>query len=510
MRIAVGGFHIESSAFTPYRSGSADFHVLEGKELLHSYPFIAGDESSGETRREQERGAIVEPIPGVEWIPLVHMRALPGGPIAADFYQDFFHKFTSKLSEAAQEGLDGVLLDIHGAALVEGLDDAEGSLATTVREIVGQKALISATMDLHGNISDALFESCDLLTCYRTAPHIDTLETRYRAARILTDSLKTKRPIYTAKISVPILLPGEKTSTVVEPGKSLYLEIDRSEAHASVLDAAIWMGFPWGDEDRCRGTVVVSADSHEVAQSEAIRLANAFWDRKDAFEFVGPAVDCETAVSTALQAAEKPFFISDTGDNTGAGGIGDLVVVLNELFKQHQNKGSGKRILVAAIYDPEVAQSAFCQEGETISFSLGGKLAPQYGSPFAGTARVRKVFHCPQGKRSALLDVDVQTGGVSIIVTEGRTQYGRLEMFNNAGIRTFNEYDVIVVKMGYLEPDLAEAAGSWAMAITPGAVDQDLSRLRYTSSKCQEVYPLAQSTINFEASNELKIHSRNS
>ena len=37
--------------------------------------------------------------------------------------------------------------------------------------------------------------------------------------------------------------------------------------------------------------------------------------------------------------------------------------------------------------------------------------------------------------------------------------------------------DVVVVKIGYLEPDLYDTQKGWLMALTPGGVDQDLIRL---------------------------------
>lgn len=505
MRIAVGGFHIESSAFTPYRSGAADFRVLEGQALLESHTFIAGQNASTEAKREQDGPVAIEVIDEVEWVPLVHMRALPGGPIDADFYRDFHTRFMNALRKASLGGLDGVLLDIHGAALVEGIEDAEGVFASQVREIVGDTALIGATMDLHGNVSDRLFGACDLLTCYRTAPHIDAAETRYRAAKTLVESLNTGRPVYRAKINVPILLPGEKTSTVVEPGKSLYQKINEVETNPEIIDAAIWMGFPWGDEDRCRGAVVASATTESAAREAAIELATEFWRDHDDFVFVGPTASAEESVQRALECASGPFFISDTGDNTGAGGIGDLVIVLTELYEQHQRTRSEKSALVSAIYDPETARMAFTQPGSTLEVCIGGKVAPNFGPSFKGRATVRHTFVCPQGGKSAVLDLAVSSGTISVVVTEQRTQYGREEMFHNAGLQSFEDYDIFVVKMGYLEPDLAAAAYSWTMAITPGAVDQDLTRLNYSSPACHEVYPMRSEPIIFSPADEITV-----
>ncbi|WP_430931020.1 M81 family metallopeptidase, partial [Robiginitalea biformata] len=42
---------------------------------------------------------------------------------------------------------------------------------------------------------------------------------------------------------MPILLPGEKTSTRVVPGKSLYARVPGLADRDGVVDAAIWIGY---------------------------------------------------------------------------------------------------------------------------------------------------------------------------------------------------------------------------------------------------------------------------
>ncbi|NED81369.1 microcystin degradation protein MlrC, partial [Streptomyces sp. SID11233] len=37
--------------------------------------------------------------------------------------------------------------------------------------------------------------------------------------------------------------------------------------------------------------------------------------------------------------------------------------------------------------------------------------------------------------------------------------------------------DIVIVKIGYLEPELFDMSNGWKMALTPGGVDQDLVRL---------------------------------
>ena len=66
-----------------------------------------------------------------------------------------------------------MFLDIHGAMTVVGMTDAEGDLAAAVRAVVGPDALISASMDPHGNMSRQLITALDLATSHRMSPHED-------------------------------------------------------------------------------------------------------------------------------------------------------------------------------------------------------------------------------------------------------------------------------------------------------------------------------------------------
>src|SRR5512132_712469 len=164
-RIAIGGIHIESSTFSPHRSGPADFSVVRGDELLARYDDLPRH---------------------VDWLPLVHVRALPGGPVERDFYESVKNELLQGLHAALP--LDGVFLDIHGAMSVVGMTDAEGDLATAVRGVVG-RGLISASMDPHGNMSRRLVSALDLATSHRMSPHEDAPLTRKRAVANLVACL---------------------------------------------------------------------------------------------------------------------------------------------------------------------------------------------------------------------------------------------------------------------------------------------------------------------------------
>lgn len=90
--------------------------------------------------------------------------------------------------------------------------------------------------------------------------------------------------------------------------------------------------------------------------------------------------------------------------------------------------------------------------------------------PVTGT--VTALCDDPMGGRTAAL----RSGGLTVIVTSRRNQYAEHEQYARLGLDV-RRADVVVVKIGYLEPDLYEAQRDWKMALTPGGVDQDLIRL---------------------------------
>ncbi|MEV0588037.1 M81 family metallopeptidase [Nonomuraea sp. NPDC050310] len=466
LRIAICGIHIESSTFSPHLSGAADFDVTRGQALLDRYGW-RGDAWAAD----------------VEWVPLVHARALPGGAVEPAAYDAWRAEIVEGLADGR---FDGVLLDIHGAMSVVGRQDAEGDLITAIREVIGAEPLVSAAMDLHGNVSPTLFAGCDLLTCYRTAPHVDVWETRERAARNLVDALRLGRRPHKSLVHVPILLPGEMTSTRVEPARGLYARIPEIEARPGVIDAAIWIGFAWADEPRCTGAVVATGTDAAATEQAARELGQAFWDARDDFAFVAPAATMDECLDAALKdGAARPYFISDSGDNPGAGGADDVTYALERMLARPEIAGGSVRAVFASLFDPEaVARIGHLPIGSPVAVRAGGRIDSRPPGPLLLEGVLEAVADDPDGGRV----VSVRIGGLSVFLTSRRMQYRLLESYRLLGVDVA-EVDLVTVKIGYLEPELFEAAADWMLALTPGGVDQDLQRLPYRNLQ-RPIFPL--------------------
>ena len=471
-RIAIAGLGIESSTFSPALSTEEAFHAKIGDSVYSRYPFLQVDSL------QRQRA---------EWIPTLVGKSLPGGTVTREAYESLVTKSLIMLKENGP--YDGLFFDIHGAMSVVGLDDPEGDLIARIRAVIGDDVLISTSMDLHGNVSERLAMHSDLITCYRMAPHEDAIESKKRAVTNLLDRLENGKgkPTYKAWVPVPILLPGEKTSTRIEPGKSLYAKIPDITKQEGVIDAAIWIGYAWADEPRNHAVVMVTGDDKEQVEKGAEKLAQSFWDVRKQFEFVAPTTTLDESLKLALASDKKPYMISDMGDNPTAGGAGDVTWTLKELLARPEFKSDkGTSLIYASIPGPEFVAKA-------LEIGVGGKIKAEAGAAvdnrFAGPLLLDgTITAIKEGDTNAEIEVVVKVGSIHVIVTKKRKPYHHLSDFTNLGLNP-KETNIVVVKIGYLVPELYDIRGDWTMALTPGGVDQDLNRLGYKRIK-RPMFPL--------------------
>jgi microcystin degradation protein MlrC len=458
--IGVAGLSCECCTFSPLLSGERDFIVSTGTDLAANYGFFAD-------------------YPDVEFTALRRARALPGGSIEPEFYDGFKQKLLEELS--AQGPWDGIFLDMHGAANVYGRDDVEGDMLAAIRQVVGPDCLISASYDLHGNVSQRVVDSLNILTAYRTAPHLDWYETLERACALLVRSLREGLSPSMAIRTVPILVPGEQSSTEFEPAASLYATIPQVISEYELLDASILIGYVWADEPRATGSVVALGLDAARVQAAADELAKKFWAVREAFRFGVTAGTVDECIQLALQERDKPVVLSDSGDNPTAGGAGDTPVVLERLLAL-----GAQSALVAGIAD--VTAVAACAEagvGAKVELSVGGKLDPIHAQPLPvnGTIVSLHTVQWPAKARAGatvlpnrIAVVDVQ--GVHVVLTERRTPFHHLSDFTQLDLDP-TRYQIVVVKMGYLVPEVAALARRALLALSPGAVNQDIEHLPY-------------------------------
>ncbi len=452
-RIAFGGIHTESSTFNPVLTETEDFSVLRGDAL-----------------RESDRYRFLEAYSDdAEFLPTLHARALPGGPVAPQTYQTFKNEFLFRLTDYGP--VDGLFLDMHGAMNVSGMDDAEGDWLAAARAVVGPDCLVVASYDLHGNLTERIIDALDGLSAFRTAPHIDVTETKQRACTLLLNALKGGYRPQLVWVPVPVVLPGEMTSTDDEPARSLYESLPHIDALDGVLDASLLVGYVWADEPRAGASVVMTGTDEDVLKREAVRLAERYWNARAEFNFGVPAGSLTWCLEQFTALENYPVILSDSGDNPTGGGVGDTTFVLAELLKRDLAGA-----VVAGLADAPATNACYAAGvGKSRELTLGATLDPETSQPLPVHAHV-VYLHPTETERER--QAVIRVGKVTVILSAARRPYHYPADIESLGVK-LSDVRLLVVKSGYLTAELTRAAASTLLALTPGTVSQDLSRLHY-------------------------------
>ena len=459
MRIGIAGISHEALTFSPVKQTMRDFRVLRDAQVLE-YPGLA----------EAAKALGFEPVPV-----LAASGRCPSGVVEERAYLDLRDEMVDGLRRAGK--LDGICLIMHGAMLVENIWSGETDQVRAVRAALGREIPLAARLDPHANLTEEFANKADTWACFRTAPHRDQAETLRRTLALLTRCIRAGRRPLPVFIRLPLLLPGERATTHVEPMRSLLDMAREIERMPGIMNAEVLIGFGWADAAHAGANVVVAAESEEhlpEARRQARRLAQAMWDRRADFTFDQQvAHSADEAIDAALRAPERTVFVSDSGDNPTAGAPGDSTHFLARLVEKKVPDA-----VLAGIPDPDAAKACFAQGvGRSVTIQLGGKMDTASGKPVTLAGPVEHVHRPPASSDDAGL-ATVRADGIRVLISDRRYVYRSPEDFQKAGVDPLR-HKLVVVKLGYLMAPLREIAPREILALTPGYADMEFTRLPY-------------------------------
>lgn len=411
MRLGLIGLHLETTARNPLRSTAASFAVHRGEE---AWAALAAD-------------AIVAALghDPPELVPIWYARARPGGRLDPADAERLSNEMRAAL--AATGPLDGLLLAQHGGLRIAAAahdaeahadlhapspNDGEARVVATCREVLGADVPIVACYDPHGDPGDRALSMLDGACAFRTAPHVDVVETRVRATRLLIRIAREGWRPSVRLLRGSLLLPG----AVAEgpgAGAEAFVHSARMRDLPGVLDASWLPASPWTDrpDERPRegnglgqgagaGFMVVAED--EATALRVARDANATVEgNAGRFRLRDRLIGVDDAARRAADAADAagttssavPTLLLDAGDALGAGAVGDRWEVALALV------GAGAReTLVAGIVAPAlVARCRAAGDGATLMATVGPELTSGADAPDAG----RRRDACGEGGRGA-------------------------------------------------------------------------------------------------------------
>ena len=469
MKVLIGQFINEANANIPVKDEITTFDIAFGDELIE----------------KMQVGDIFEQA-GIEIIPSVYAVSGASGVIKRHTFDYIEACFLNAVREHLHE-IDGIYLMLHGASEVDGLGSGDHHILKAIRDLVGPYIPITVACDPHGNLCQDYVEATTAIRSYRQSPHTDSRDTWRKMAQMVCDLVKDRQNIHSVYRKLPMILGGEQSVSADEPVRSINQYLDELEQDPRILSCSWHVGYIRHDTDVAGcGIVVVPATEADQAYAEEVadKLADYVWNKRHEFHYTGTTAKPEDALAMALGFEGKPFVITDSGDNTTSGATGWNTFILRQALAAK----SDKRILFASICDPKTCDLLDGLDlGTKTEIELGvghdamsekvklevtvlskGQVVRPIG---IGTEGIAKTF----GK---CVVVHVEGTAIDVIVANHRQSYAHAIQFESAGVN-WMDYDVTVVKQGYIFPYLKENAAGYVMSLTDGVTPQDTASIPF-------------------------------
>ncbi|MEH7417502.1 M81 family metallopeptidase [Neobacillus drentensis] len=430
-RIGIAFFYHESHSFSPLKTEIEHFRnegYFIGDEIYDAY-----------TGTKTEVGGFLDVLKkqeDVEIIPLLCAAAIPAGVVSTTAYSIIEKQMLESIRKAGR--LDGLLLALHGAMVVEDLFDPEEHLLGKIREVIGLHVPIATTLDMHANLSAKMIDYTPLHFGFKTYPHIDMYEQGVQAAIALLMQLNEGISFYAAFEKLPMIPPSINMRTAEGPMSKMIEWAKQAEEDDDIYNVSVFGGFPYSDIPMAGASVLVVSLYPQKGEETAKKLASLFWSVRE--EFIMDLPDVREGMNRAISLADdKPIVLADISDNPLSGGSGDTTELLREMV--HKNTPD---TLFGGLYDPESIEA--CRKsgvGNKVSLSLGGKISPEFGVPVLVEATVFAlsdgIFY-NSGPFNQHLKVDlkgaahIRVGNIDILLIGRPMSANDPEMFRHIGL----------------------------------------------------------------------------
>ncbi len=465
-----GGIMHETHTFSAEPSPMSIFTTIEG-EACRAY---AGANHS--------LGGVVDATNalGVRHTHTWHAGATSTAAVSAELFDEMVGKLMTGIEAALPA--DGIVLNLHGAMVAEGVPEADAEITRRVRALVGPEMPIAVTLDLHANIGPTLVEAATIIVGYDTYPHIDLNERAQEAVRLLVRTIAGEIAPTMALAKPPLLPVPQAMFTSERPFSAIFERAFAMEADGRALSVTVSGGFPYADAPATgMGLLVITDGDADAATALADELATLAWDLRDEMQIEN--VEPADAVAAAIAHPEGPVMLVDVGDNIGGGTPGDGTVLLAELLRQ------GATGAVMVIADAEAVRDAFAAGvGGTVETTVGGKADDRHGAPVPIAGRVRLLSDgrwVHEGPENAGVPAEpgptavVEVDGVTLVLNSRKIAPGDQQQLKSVGIDPLRQHIIVVKAAVRWRGGFGPIAKHAIHVNTPGLGDVDLSRFTF-------------------------------
>lgn len=420
MRLLIAQMKHETNTFSPVPTPLARFagggvRPLEGTAAIAAYRGTGSAIGAFIELAEQAGAEYAVPIAASAW---------PSGPVEDEAFEHIAGRICHAVADAG-DGLDGLMLDLHGAMVTRSHEDGEGELLRRIRAIAPTLP-IAVALDMHTNLYDAMGEHATVIAGYQTYPHVDMHGTGMRAGRALLALLDGRAKPTMAWGRMPMLPHVMRQGSDDPPNRELQARCKAMEAEGA-LAASLFVGFPNADITNAGlSAVVVTDDDPALARRWCDELLDMAWRAREQFVYrVEPLAESMArarALGDARPPGSGPVVLLDHSDNCASGGTMDTMTVLGAMLDAGLEDAAA-----FAIFDPAAVQQMIAAGiGAQVTLPLGGKLdMPALGLKGVQrtvSGRVRFISDGVYRNRGPMAAGELNHMGPSVVLDTGKVQ----------------------------------------------------------------------------------------
>ncbi len=402
MRLGIAEFSLESVTFLPETTGIDVFEegALRGADVI-----------SGNRGANTALGGFID-VCEAEGATMLGILAVGAGA-AASASEEALARYTEEIV-AGLDGLDGLLVHLHGALATPADRKADAHVLAAIRAARGPDFPVACAMDLHGNLGPEVIEAADVVAGYHSSPHVDMAETGRRAARILLAAMKGRvRPVM-AFAKPGVMLPSIFTATALRPLADIKRQAAAWQAREEeLLDVSVFCGFAYADTPDTGMSIVTVADGDEALArraaddlSEQCSLNRFRLLRRELVHSVGDGLDKAAAME------EGPVCLLEHADR-----MNDSTWTLREMLARDMGPA-----YAPFFCDPEAAAACVAAgAGARLRLAFGGRSSEKAGGPVEAEVEVLEA-----GEKRFRITGPLKTGteislGPSALIRAGQT-----------------------------------------------------------------------------------------
>jgi microcystin degradation protein MlrC len=433
-----------------------------------------------------------------------HVLSAAAGP-SGNVARTAFEWLCDPIVAAAERGklggkLDGILLGLHGAMVLDFCEDGDGEVLRRIRAVVGDNVPIAITLDPHANVRQQMCSLTNIIVSFRTYPHVDMRETGRRAGAILHRTMTGEISPHTIMVRRPMLEETNGGRTDIGPMIPRLTAAKDYEMNEDVFAVSINAGFASTDVADVGPTVLVTGQGNpdpHIAFAET--LADDIWAKRHEALNDYLTVEAAAAIAVGFDPRKGPLVIADYADNPGAGGYGDSTALLGALLE-----ASVSNACFGPMVDGEAVQVLHkAKIGAPIHVSLVGKTDAAFGGGplrldgelvsisdghYVGDGPILGGLHRSYGP-SAVLRVD----GIDILIVTIAKQMLDLQQFKSFSIEPERKGVIALKSMQHFRAAFEPIAGQIVICDSGALCTLHYDRLPYGNVP-RPIFPLDQDT----------------